>query len=184
MCSLVPKYGNVLCYLHHLWKSLALTGLEPVLAWLTVSMPTGSGKSTLFRHLYSVMRNICVICGVCNEEPTWVFDDATFEKMGVLMSENSSRLLGFYDEISAFLTQINLYRGWGLPDSHELSLFLQLITHIRGGGTQVSHLIRLCWNTSFNRVHVCRICTFQAETGFMACKYRCSPYCDLVVHQK
>ena len=99
---------------------------EPVLAWLTVSMPTGSGKSTLFRHLYSMMQEIRVMCGVTDEEPTWVFDDATFEKMGALMSENSCRLLGFYDEMSAFLTQINLYRGQGLSDSHELSLFLQL----------------------------------------------------------
>ena len=81
---------------------------EPVLAWLTVSMPTGSGKSTLFRHLYSMMQEICVMCGVTDEEPTWVFDDATFEKM---MRENSCRLLGFYDEMSPFLTQINLYRG-------------------------------------------------------------------------
>ena len=99
---------------------------EPVLAWLTVSMPTGSGKSTLFRHLYCMMQEIRAICGVGDEEPTWVFDDATFEKMGALMSENSCRLLGFYDEMSAFLTQINLYRGRGLSDSHELSLFLQL----------------------------------------------------------
>ena len=99
---------------------------EPVHAWLTVSMPTGSGKSTLFQHLYSMMQEIRVMCGVTDEEPTWVFDDATFEKMGALMNENSCRLLGFYDEMSAFLTQINLYRGRGLSDSHELSLFLQL----------------------------------------------------------
>ena len=89
-------------------------------------MPTGSGKSTLFRHLYSLLQEIRVTCGVTDEEPAWVFDDATFEKMGALMSENSCRLLGFYDEMSAFLTQINLYRGRGLSDSHELSLFLQL----------------------------------------------------------
>ena len=71
---------------------------EPVLVWLTVAMPTGS----------------------------WIFDDASFEKMGALMHENGSRLLGFYDELSAFLTQINLYRGCGLSDSHEPALFLQL----------------------------------------------------------
>lgn len=65
-------------------------------------------------------------CGVNDDDPSWTFDDASFEKMGALMSENSSRLLGFYDELSAFLTQINLYRGRGLSDSHELSLFLQL----------------------------------------------------------
>ena len=99
---------------------------EPVLVWLTVSMPTGSGKSTLFRHLYSMMQNIRQMCGVTDKEPTWVFDDGSFEKMGALMSENSCRLLGFYDEMSAFLAQINLYRGRGLSDSHELSLFLQL----------------------------------------------------------
>ena len=46
--------------------------------------------------------------------------------MGALMNENSARLLGLYDELSAFLTQINLYRGRGLSDSHELALFLQL----------------------------------------------------------
>ena len=47
-------------------------------------------------------------------------------KMGALVKDNSSRLLGLYDELSAFLTQINLYRGQSLSDSHELALFLQL----------------------------------------------------------
>lgn len=42
------------------------------------------------------------------------------------MQENSSRLLGIYDELSSFLTQINLYKGRSLSDSHELALFLQL----------------------------------------------------------
>ena len=100
---------------------------EPVLAWLTVSMPTSSGKSTLFRHLYSMMQEIRTICGVNDDEPTWAFDDASFEKMGALMSDNSCHLLIFYDEMSAFLTQINLYRGRGLSDSHELSLFFAAV---------------------------------------------------------
>lgn len=99
---------------------------EPVLVWLTVSMPTGSGKSTLFKHLYSLLNDIRAECGVSSDDPSWVFDDGTFEKMGALMSENSCRLIGFYDELSAFLTQINLYRGRGLSDSHEMALFLQL----------------------------------------------------------
>ena len=55
-----------------------------------------------------------------------MFDDASFEKMGALMSENSGRLLGLYDKLSAFLAQINLYRGRGLSDSHKLAIFLQL----------------------------------------------------------
>lgn len=99
---------------------------EPVLLWLTVSMPTGSGKSTLFRHLYDLLQRTRTLAGITNDDPSWIMDDATFEKMGALMQENSSRLLGFYDELSAFLTQINLYKGRNLSDSHELALFLQL----------------------------------------------------------
>ena len=99
---------------------------EPVLLWLTVSMPTRSGKSTLFRHLYSLLEKVRQLCDVDEQNPAWVVDDASFEKMGALMNENSARLLGLYDKLSAFLAQINLYQGQGLSDSHELALFLQL----------------------------------------------------------
>ena len=51
-------------------------------------------------------------------------DDASFEKMGALLGANSSRLQSFYDGLSRFLTQINLYRGQGLSDSHRLAQFL------------------------------------------------------------
>ena len=78
---------------------------EPVLIWLTVSMPTGSGKSTLFRHLHNVLQQVRAIAGVGDDQPTWSVDDASFEKMGALMHANSSRLIGLYDELSAFLTQ-------------------------------------------------------------------------------
>ena len=49
-------------------------------------------------------------------EAAWLLQDATFEKMGVLMAENNGRL---YDELSAFLTKIKLYGSRGLLDSHE-----------------------------------------------------------------
>lgn len=42
------------------------------------------------------------------------------------MSENHGKLLGLYDELAMFLSQINVFRGRGLSDSHELALFLQL----------------------------------------------------------
>ena len=42
------------------------------------------------------------------------------------MAANGGRLLGLYDELATFLTQLNLYRGKGLALSHELALFLQL----------------------------------------------------------
>lgn len=59
-------------------------------------------------------------------EPSWLLMDATFEKMGVLMAENGGRLLGLFDELSAFLTKIKLYSSRGLTDSHELAMFLEL----------------------------------------------------------
>ena len=46
--------------------------------------------------------------------------------MGALMAENGGRLLGLYDEMSAFLTKIKLYSSRGLTDSHELAMFLEL----------------------------------------------------------
>lgn len=99
---------------------------EPILLWLTVAMPTGSGKSTLFRFLFNQLQKIRSLAGVGSSDPTWILDDASFEKMGALMHSNASRLLGLYDELSAFLSQINLYKGRSLSDSHELALFLQL----------------------------------------------------------
>lgn len=99
---------------------------EPVLLWLTVCMPTGSGKSTLFRHLIDLLRETRKECGLFDNDPAWLVDDASFEKMGSLMHENRGRLLGLYDELAAFLSQVRLYRGGGLSESHELALFLQL----------------------------------------------------------
>ena len=68
--------------------------------------------------------NICTI--TVDADPSWLLSDATFEKMGVLMAENGGRLLGLYDEMSAFLTKIKLYSSRGLTDSHELAMFLEL----------------------------------------------------------
>ena len=99
---------------------------EPVLLWMTVAMPTGSGKSTLFRYSYNILQTIRRDAGVTDDDPTWVLDDSSFEKIGALMHNNASRLIGLYDEFSAFLAQINLYHGRSISDSHELSLFLQL----------------------------------------------------------
>ena len=44
---------------------------EPVLLWLTVCMPTGSGKSTLFRHLYGLLQRVRDLCHVHDDDPVW-----------------------------------------------------------------------------------------------------------------
>ena len=74
-------------------------------------MQSGGGKSTLFRHIYKLIERIRSGLHLKEKDPSWVFEDTSFEKMGALMKENSCRLLGFFDELSTFLTQINLYTG-------------------------------------------------------------------------
>ena len=99
---------------------------EPALVWLCINMPTGSTKSALFQYLQGIVVRVRQACGYTSRDPVWLLGDATCEKMGVLMAANGGRLLGLYDELSTFLTQLNLYRGKGLSLSHELAVFLQL----------------------------------------------------------
>ena len=99
---------------------------EPVLVWLSVNMPTGSSKSSLYQFFHAVITKVKKECGCTSRDPSWLLGDASCEKMGDLMALNGGRLLGLYDELSTFLTQLNLYRGKGLNLTHELALFLQL----------------------------------------------------------
>lgn len=91
---------------------------EPVLVWLSIKMPTGTG--------YDLTLMVRKRSGCSEDVATWFVGDATFEKMDELMSKNNGCLFGLYDELSTFLTQLNLYHGKGLAVSHELGLFLQL----------------------------------------------------------
>ena len=100
--------------------------LEPVILWIAICMPTGSGKSSLCKFLKKLVDTARVRCGLDDSAPSWYLDDQSFEKMGAIMNENHCKLLGLYDELAMFLSQINVFRGRGLADSHELSLFLQL----------------------------------------------------------
>ena len=88
-------------------------------------MPTGSGKTPLCGFLTNLLDQVRS-CAQTDEDIPWMVDDASMEKMGAIMANNGSRLLGLYDELSTFLTQINVYRGKGISDSHDLSAFLSL----------------------------------------------------------
>ena len=99
---------------------------EKALVWLSINMPTGSNKSALYQYLYIVIPRVRERCGYTSHHPAWLLGDATCEKMGDLMAANGGHLMGLYDELSSFLTQLNLSRGKGLIHSHELALFLQL----------------------------------------------------------
>ena len=89
-------------------------------------MPTGCGKTSIFKYLLKLLSLTRAKLKVSDLEPSWNLDEATFEKMGALMNDNGGRLLGIYDEMTTFLTQINLYKSRGQVDSHDVAVFLQL----------------------------------------------------------
>lgn len=60
--------------------------LEPVLVWLSICMPTGSGKSALCKYLRKLVQETRLQCGQ-EEAPFWMLDDQSFEKLGELMQE-------------------------------------------------------------------------------------------------
>ena len=100
---------------------------------------------------------------------SWFRSDATFKKMGVLMAENGGRLLGLYDEMSAFLTKIKLYSSRGLTDSHELAMFLELYNANPGGTVCLSETRRSSHGT-LTRQSVSyvldQLVTFQSQLAF------------------
>lgn len=77
--------------------------------------------------MLSVLLHNNFLCTYCiDTDPSWLLQDATFEKMGAMMADNSGRLLALFDELSAFLTKVNLYKGRCITDSHDLAVFLEL----------------------------------------------------------
>jgi hypothetical protein len=99
--------------------------VEPVLVWLSICMPTGSGKSSLCKLLKKLVKDASQQSGV-EEGSSWTLDDQSFEKMGELMEANQCKLLGLYDELPMFLSQLNICRGKALVDSQQVAIFLQL----------------------------------------------------------
>lgn len=98
--------------------------VEPVLLWISICMPTGSGKSSICKYLRKIVCAAQTNCGL--DSGSWLLDDQSFEKMGDLMYQNHWKLLGLYDELPMFLSLVNIFKGRGLSDSHELAIFLQL----------------------------------------------------------
>ena len=99
--------------------------IEPALIWISICMPTGSGKSSLCKYLKYLVDEAREKSGT-DTDTSWFADDQSLEKMGALMDENNSKLLGLYDELAMFLSQMNVFRGKGVTDSYEVAVFLQL----------------------------------------------------------
>ena len=93
------------------------------------------------------------------------------------MAANDGRLLGLYDEMSSFLGKLNLCRGKGICDSHELAVFLELYNAnawSRSTGIHVGmvHYVRmymvflyvLLYVGVHRCMHVCMyVCTYTSE---------------------
>ena len=121
--------------------------VDPVLLWIAICMPTGSGKSALCKFLKSLVETSQKQCNLTENDPSWWLDDQSFEKMGAMMADNHGKLIGLYDELSMFLSQINVFRSKGLSDLHEMALFLQLYgasSWIQRTGTSMHELLVIC----------------------------------------
>ena len=57
--------------------------VEPVILWLTVVMPTGSGKSSVFRYVLKLLDMARGNRALPLNAPSWTLDEASFEKMGL-----------------------------------------------------------------------------------------------------
>ena len=101
--------------------------VEPAILWIAITMPTGSGKTPLFIFLTNILHKVRAKLQLSRADPPWLLDEVSFEKIE-LMATNDAKLLGMYDELSTFLAQINVYRGKGLCESHDLATFLSLYT--------------------------------------------------------
>lgn len=128
------------CMSHSVVEVEGTDWLEPVLLWTAICMPTGMGKSSLCKFLRKIIRDAQALCKLENTA-SWLSDDQSFEKMGDLMFYNHWKLLGLYDELPMFFSQINISKGRGFTDSHELSIFLQLY-----GGEQWVRRTGMCMN--------------------------------------
>lgn len=75
-------------FLSHSVEVENTTWVEPVLLWILVGMPTGSGKSPLFKYLLNIIQMARREFRLNDTRPGWLLEDATFEKMGNLMHDN------------------------------------------------------------------------------------------------
>ena len=101
--------------------------MEPVLLWLSVCMPTGSGKSSLCKLLRQIVKDAREQCGLREDPTSWTLDDQSFEKNGRANAGQPRKTpRPLYDELPMFLAQVNICSGRALADSQQVAIFLQL----------------------------------------------------------
>lgn len=84
----------------------------------------------MYKYLVDILKRVRV--KLADEEQDlkeWLLSDQTFEKMGEIMSQNDGKMLGLNDELTNWLSQVNLYSGAkGLLDTHQSTKLLTLFS--------------------------------------------------------
>ena len=70
------------CLSHCLIRVPNTEWTEPSLLWLTICMPTGSGKTPLCGFLTNLVDKVRS-CAETDDDTPWMVDDASMEKMGL-----------------------------------------------------------------------------------------------------
>ena len=78
--------------------------------WIVVAMPT-SGKSTLFKFLHGLLQDVRKKCTKRTLTQHGLWKRLALKRM---MADNNGKLI---DELSVFLSGINLYSSEGIPDA-------------------------------------------------------------------
>ena len=84
----------------------------------------------MYKYLVNILANVRTKLATEEiEVKEWLLSDQTFEKLGDIMSQNDCKMLGLYDELTSWLSQVNLYSGSkGLLDKHEFTKLLELFS--------------------------------------------------------
>lgn len=144
------------CMSHSVVRVDGTDWVEPVLVWMCICMPTGCGKSSLCKYLRNLIQEAQKTSCPRDEEASWLLDDQSFEKLGELMGKNYWKLLGLYDELPMFLSQLNICRGRTLSDSQQVAVFLQLY----GGERWVRRTGIFCLLAAYMLFQLLVLCSF------------------------
>ena len=56
--------------------------MEPVILWVSIGMPTGGEKSSLFNYFLGLFRDVRKRCNRKDIHPSWTVEESSFEKNG------------------------------------------------------------------------------------------------------
>ena len=115
-----------------------------------------------------VLRKLVQQCriqsGLNDVDLSWLLEDQSFEKMGESMSLNHFKLLGLYNELPTFLTQINVCRNVVWERAMRCLFSCNCMELIHGLG----ELVRFFSNISLHKLSYCTSSSLRRSQPFYA----------------